>query len=111
MSRWPTAACRSCSAVIIWARTAAGSRMPVDLEPAEGGTVLLSGSRVRPTATVVSPGQAAAAAAAGQELRKSHFATCPRADRHRRDIDDRRRHSAARFSAPAQGDLFGSETT
>lgn len=55
--------CSSCSALIVWFKTAAGKRMPVD----EGST--------QPTD-----------AAHQLDLKRhvSHFATCPNANQHRR---------------------------
>lgn len=63
--------------------THAGKRMPIDVEPVEGGNIVLSGG----LAVVVSteptlldeldphPGP----------FYQSHFVTCPTADEHRRD--------------------------
>lgn len=53
--------CRSCNASIIWFRTAAGKNMPVDSDTVQSGDALLDLSR-----------------------HKSHFATCPNANAHRR---------------------------
>ncbi len=98
---WPTAACNSCSAVIIWATTEAGKKMPVDLEPAKGGNVEVIGSRHHPVAKVYPR----TAIPDSPSLRWSHFATCPRADRHRRPIDDTRK--ARQRTAEPRPDLFG----
>jgi hypothetical protein len=54
--------CRSCRAQIIWFKTAAGKNMPVDADT------------VKPEDTEYDP----------DEGHKSHFATCPNADQHRR---------------------------
>jgi hypothetical protein len=77
-------ACSSCGAPVIWATTAAkGKPMPVDVAPADDGTVLLTARPGRsPLAEVVAVGQDGLLA--GEELRRSHFSTCPDADRHRR---------------------------
>lgn len=104
--RPPVAICKSCSDPIIWARTEAGRRMPVDAEPVPNGNIELVGGPV-PTA-IVRPGQTTAAAATGVPLRTSHFATCPRADKHRRRIDDSRRAREAKRlqQRTGQTDLF-----
>jgi hypothetical protein len=110
MTRWQVGVCKRCGDPVVWAVTEAGKRMPVDLEPTEGGTIELTPGR-RPAAIVHSKQAAAAAAASGTPLRTSHFATCRRADRHRRRIDDDRRARQA-SSAPrntGQRDLFDSE--
>lgn len=73
-----TAKCRSCGASIIWAETAAGKRMPVDVEPSPAGNVALEPRPgLDPLATVNEPLFASS-------LRKSHFATCPNAASHRK---------------------------
>jgi hypothetical protein len=74
----PPSACRSCGASIIWAKTANGGLMPVDVTSVEGGNVDLD--RVRTgfaRATVV-------ASDAGVFRYVSHFATCPDAAKHRK---------------------------
>lgn len=77
------ATCRSCGAAIVWTLTEAGRRMPVDVEPADGGTLRLEESQdgsdviyafvvrgnVRPPS---------------EDLYRSHFATCPNARSHRK---------------------------
>lgn len=67
--------CASCNAPIIWAITPKHQRIPIDLEPADDGNVLLSehfdGTTV---ASVTAPGSG---------THRSHFATCPFADVHR----------------------------
>lgn len=79
----PVQRCRSCTAEIIWGSVVPGGRvMPIDAEPAPGGTVQV----------VSGPGQAVrlkvlgrtTAAAAGPPLYTSHFATCPQAAAWRR---------------------------
>lgn len=55
------AKCRSCSAEIVWLKTATGRQMPVDAATVEAGDVTFDGKRHR-----------------------SHFATCPTAFAHRR---------------------------
>lgn len=53
--------CRSCNAKIIWFRTASGRNMPVDADTVEHDDLILDLGR-----------------------HTSHFATCPKADQHRR---------------------------
>lgn len=78
-------ACRSCAALITWARTERGGRMPLDADPYDGpepgGLFVLrdAGSPEGPLAIAVPP-----AAFPDEPLYRSHFATCPDADRWRR---------------------------
>lgn len=71
-----TSRCSSCQAPIVWAITDSGRRMPVDAQPHEDGTVVLTyetsfvAARVDPTYT--------------GPKHLSHFATCPNAGQHRR---------------------------
>lgn len=70
--------CRSCGATIIWTRTEAGKRMPIDVEPVDGGNLILKRGH---------GGQYWAIVAADDiepTRYVSHFATCPHADQHRR---------------------------
>lgn len=76
--------CRSCNAEIRWAKTAAGKRMPLDLEPSPTGNVQLGLVGGEEIAIVVGPADAVAAQASGEQLYLSHFATCPNAAQHRR---------------------------
>jgi hypothetical protein len=67
--------CRSCGAVIVWARTVADRLMPLDAEPvADGNIVLVNGMAV----------STANDDPAGQLHYKSHFATCPQSDQWRK---------------------------
>jgi hypothetical protein len=76
MSDYPTEACRSCSAQVIWATTDKGKAMPVDAEPAEKGNVALStNDKGRVIARVVPPHLAFGR----KDLRLSHFVRCPQA--------------------------------
>ena len=71
------AMCRSCGRHIVWASTEAGKKMPVDLEEVEGGNVRL----------IRKPGGFFAKVITSQndvKAHKSHFATCPNADKHRK---------------------------
>lgn len=70
------ATCRSCEALIIWAETTNGKRMPIDERPtAKGNLVYVSG-------------EARAATDDDRRLKRplytSHFATCPDAATFRR---------------------------
>jgi len=70
--------CRSCKAPVVWVRTRAGKRMPVDPEPVEGGNIILSErDHATPLAVYVE-------ADPGVMRHVSHFATCPNADQHRK---------------------------
>lgn len=73
---YPITACRSCGAPVIWAATRR-SRMPVDAEPVEDGTItLLPGTHRRDAVAVVVQGPGLAP----QDLRTAHRDTCPDAD-------------------------------
>lgn len=65
-------ACRSCGALVVWAVTATGRRMPVDAMPTPGGNIILRGGPT-PLATV------ACKDAVPGPAHTSHFATCPQA--------------------------------
>ncbi len=72
-----TSRCKSCGKTIIWAMTPAGKNIPVDVEPVFGGTIALDHSdSPHPQARFEKPGQT--------RLHKSHFATCPKAEQHRK---------------------------
>jgi hypothetical protein len=70
------AACRSCEALIIWAETTTGKRMPLDERPSAKGNLVFVG------------GVARAATDDDRRLHRplytSHFATCPDAATFRR---------------------------
>lgn len=76
--------CRSCWAPVIWARTIR-SRMMVNPELVPDGNVVLSVDRGEVLATVLGPKALADLTTANPtlgrpvRLRKSHFATCPKA--------------------------------
>lgn len=72
--------CESCGAMILWAVTAAGKRMPLDPVAVEGGNVAVTNGD-QPAARVLKSGEDAAA---GEWRGVSHFATCPHADQHRK---------------------------
>ncbi len=93
--------CRSCGSRMIWARTDAGSLMPVDFDPHPGGNIA-----IRPLSPACDPDRPCSSCASGGKpcegweaiiagplepvdgcsgvRRKSHFATCPEASKHRR---------------------------
>lgn len=71
------AMCKSCSAPMTWAKTTAGRIIPMDAAPTTDGTWQFTvPGMVR---FVPLEGRA------GLELYTSHFATCPFADKHRRE--------------------------
>ena len=59
--------CSSCDASIIFAKTAAGKKIPLDATPVPGLFVILDGG----------------VAISAREVYRSHFATCPHAAAHR----------------------------
>lgn len=72
----PPAHCSSCKARILWGRTSKGQSMPVDAEPVGDGEWLLERGEL------VHHGNGASLFIT---LRyRSHFATCPQADQHRK---------------------------
>lgn len=78
-----SAACRSCGAAIVWAKTTNGKAMPVDLMPTDDGNIVLlddGNERGEQTALVVKSGEEHPSV----ERHKSHFATCPKAASHRK---------------------------
>lgn len=77
--------CRSCNALIRWAHTEKEKRMPLDDKPVSDGNIVLRdrGRYVPPLAVYIT--KANVSAIAENEPRfKSHFATCPNANKHRR---------------------------
>lgn len=78
--------CRSCGAPIVWGINV-GTRkpMPVDAEPSSRGNVSRYDAADGPRLVVLNATKASAMRAAGQSLYLSHFATCPHADRWRKD--------------------------
>lgn len=76
--------CRSCGAEIVWAFSEHGRKLPLDAEPYSGPLpgglfVLLPFPDREPTAIAVPPG-----AYEDESLYRSHFSTCPDAERWRR---------------------------
>lgn len=81
--------CRSCRAPIVWALTENGRRIPLDRDPYEGGSpsglfsvreVVVEGSGRRSLLAIA----ATPDAFPGETLYRSHFATCPNAEQHRK---------------------------
>jgi hypothetical protein len=74
----PTVRCSSCDAEIVWAVTALGKRMPIDVTPTAVGNVVLEidGDVLR--ARVVKTSDP-------RPRYVSHFATCPNANTHRKE--------------------------
>lgn len=71
-----TAVCSSCGAAIVWAVTERGRRMPLDAGPvAEPVGFILRREHEGATGLRAIP---------AQPVYRSHFASCPDADRHRR---------------------------
>ena len=89
MKKRASASCKSCQAPVIWAKSkTTGKAMQVDAEPAENGNILLvetghfqRGYEFR----VLNAADIEAARLRHDSLYVSHFATCPDADRHRRN--------------------------
>lgn len=71
--------CRSCNAEIIWAITENGKKIPLDAEPVARPIGLFA------IDTSTDPPLAVSTASERREPEyRSHFATCPNADQHRR---------------------------
>jgi|HubBroStandDraft_4_1064222.scaffolds.fasta_scaffold00070_27 hypothetical protein len=73
-----TAKCSSCGAAIIWAKTGRENLMPIDAEPVHDGNVHIRDDGV---AVVLNAEERSRHVG---PLRKSHFATCINAARHRK---------------------------
>jgi hypothetical protein len=72
--------CKSCDARITWVVTTKGNSIPIDVDPAADGNIVLRDG----IAVVLS---AKAAAQAPERTRyKAHFATCPNAAQHRKAV-------------------------
>lgn len=74
--------CHSCEAAIIWSLSQRGKRMPFDAEPITDWTdlrglwVIRDGVALPATTALPLP---------EEPVYKSHFATCPHANQHRRE--------------------------
>jgi len=81
-----TAECRSCHHVIIWARTVNNEMMPLDAAPVpycrDGGNFRIETNIYPPRAINVD--RINPARLFGARIYRSHFATCPQANRWRR---------------------------
>ena len=81
-------ACRSCGSTVEWAITAAfGRRMPLDLGEHDDGNAAVVGREAQgaPIVVVLGPDDLARVRELGVvELRRSHFQTCPEAEKWRR---------------------------
>lgn len=73
------AECQSCGRPVRWGVTTAGARMPLDHAPSTLGNVWI---REDGKLRVLNADEAARAAAAGEVLWMSHFASCPNAAAH-----------------------------
>lgn len=78
-----SSSCGSCGAAVVWCETSKGKRMPVDAEPYDGGNVEIVEVRGAAPLAVVH-GDTGMATLDGSPRYRSHFATCPNADQHRR---------------------------
>ena len=69
--------CRSCKASIVWAITEKGHRIPLDAEPTVAGNLVIVDGVARPPRI-------------DDDVPflqwVSHFATCPHADQHRKQV-------------------------
>lgn len=86
-------ACRACQADIVFAETPRKHLgqpvvMPVDAEPDDKGNVLVSTKNGKYYAGVLGRNQAAGARDNGQQLHRSHFATCTNPERFRHFYGD-----------------------
>ena len=81
--RLTVSSCRTCRAEIVWAQTENGQRIPLDAAPYDGDSPrgLFVFRRHLNSVYVVA---ATPDAFAGEQLYRSHFATCPDAADHRR---------------------------
>lgn len=88
--RFRLAACGSCGAAIVWARTPAGKSIPLDPNPRADGNITMTGNTIdagygpapevavhRNPSVPAAPGLFGTAAA---DRFVSHFTTCPQAD-------------------------------
>lgn len=75
--------CKSCGASIFFATTDKSARTPIDFEPCDDGNLSVSRGIPLPKAVVLRPAQAAGMREAGMPTYRSHFASCPDADRFR----------------------------
>jgi hypothetical protein len=75
--------CRSCKADVLWVQwRRSGKRMPIDLEPDQLGTVVVSHNAAE---NLLIADKFDDSLHAGRRRFVSHFASCPAADQHRKD--------------------------
>ena len=77
--------CKSCNALIVWAvHTTTGSVAPIDVDPTEGGNVILTTDEIGVTRyRVFTKLEAETHTDPAHRSHRSHFATCPDATSHR----------------------------
>lgn len=77
-------ACKSCGAAILWAVTEKGAKIPVDVEPTTDGNVAIQPNADQSGWLAFIAGPLEQVPGSSSVRRKSHFATCPNAAKHRR---------------------------
>lgn len=71
--------CKSCRADVLWVRVLSGKTMPLDPDPVDGGNVYRSvDDDLWRVASKLAP------APRDQPTYRSHFATCPNSQHHRK---------------------------
>lgn len=77
-----TSHCTFCNALVVWAETSSGKRIPVDPDPGFAGNVILSqGAKGEVYARVLTKRDDRPQ---GPVFHRSHFSTCPKASKARR---------------------------
>jgi hypothetical protein len=78
--------CRSCKALIIWAKTEKGKNLPVDVDTSKDGEwfIVINKAEYRVDAIFHKSQRARAWVDGGAPRHKAHWATCPNANQHRR---------------------------
>jgi len=79
-----TEACKSCGAPILWAKTEQGHKIPIDEGPTLDGNIAIQPTDDRKGWLAFVAGPLEAVPGSSSIRRKSHFATCPNAAKHRR---------------------------
>lgn len=77
------ASCKSCGAKVLWTITESGKRMPVDFDPHPEGDVQLTRGADEHGAPAWRSRYVRRGEPRPAVTRRSHFATCPHASRHR----------------------------
>lgn len=77
--------CRGCKALIIWAKSARGSNMPMDVSPTDEGQFFLfrKPDHILAVHQMEQSTRAEDARRRGDKKYTCHFATCPNAAQHR----------------------------